>query len=241
VSLPSSVIDAMVAAGATAEVLAAAIKADQQIATDKATFRRAKAAERQRKSRMSRNVTQTERDKRDVTVTSPPPSASPSLSPPAPSPITTSPPPPTPSENASHSRSARSALVSDWPTDFAEQFWDAYPKRIEKQATLRKLDTLRRSGKLPWRVLMNGLRRYREATVSTEQQFIKSPVVWLNKGCWDDDPAALQRATGPPRERRNGFDVVREECLQEMENGHRSDDPEPLFDLDLTAVRSGVG
>ena len=60
------VLDALLAAGATAEMIVAAVKADAAQEENKILERRAKDAERQRKSRASRNVTVTPCDRRDA-------------------------------------------------------------------------------------------------------------------------------------------------------------------------------
>jgi len=66
VSLSPAVIDALVAAGATVEQLAAAVKADMAEAEQRKVQKRAKDAARQRKSRASRNVTVTACDNADA-------------------------------------------------------------------------------------------------------------------------------------------------------------------------------
>lgn len=65
-SLSASVIDALVAAGATVEQLAAAVKADLAEEAQRRAEKRAKDAARQRKSRSSRNVTVTPCDDADA-------------------------------------------------------------------------------------------------------------------------------------------------------------------------------
>ena len=60
--LSASMIDAMVSAGCTAEQLAAVIKADIAERESAANDRRARDAERQRRRRMSRDVTVTQCD-----------------------------------------------------------------------------------------------------------------------------------------------------------------------------------
>jgi hypothetical protein len=64
-SLSAAIIDALVEAGATVEQLAAAMKASIAEQDTRVMERRQKDAVRQRKSRASRNVTVTPRDKRD--------------------------------------------------------------------------------------------------------------------------------------------------------------------------------
>lgn len=82
-AISSSVIDAMLEAGATAEVIAAAWKADLLRQESELTEKRAKDAARQRKSRVSRNVTVTACDNNGQRVTKDTPLVPPSF-PPAP-------------------------------------------------------------------------------------------------------------------------------------------------------------
>jgi hypothetical protein len=70
-SLSVAVIDALVAAGATVEQLAAAVKADMAEAEERLAQKRANDAERQRRSRASRGVTVTPRDDALVTAGAP--------------------------------------------------------------------------------------------------------------------------------------------------------------------------
>jgi hypothetical protein len=81
------------------------------------------------------------------------------------------------------------ALVfeSDWPKDYRDLFWQAFPKRVDKQAAFKKLEQLRKLGKLPWATLIAGVGRYAESVRGTDPQYIKSPAAWLNAGKWDDE------------------------------------------------------
>lgn len=65
-SLSAAIIDALVASGATVEMLAAAVKADLAECEQRSVARRGKDAERQRKYRRSRRVTVTPRDSADA-------------------------------------------------------------------------------------------------------------------------------------------------------------------------------
>lgn len=75
-SIAPETIDAMIAAGASAEVLAAAWKAEMAAQEQLLETKRAKDAERQRRHRASRGVTVTECDKQDAPL-SPAPLLSP--------------------------------------------------------------------------------------------------------------------------------------------------------------------
>ena len=80
----------------------------------------------------------------------------------------------------------RSEIVAlgDWPKDFREQFWAAYPRKVEKKAAMALLDRVRRRGEVRFTDLMAAVGRY--AAQKIDLQYTKGPTVWLNRGCWDD-------------------------------------------------------
>jgi len=86
-------------------------------------------------------------------------------------------------ENKALSRKA-STLKPARAREF-EEFWQAFPKRINKQAAMRKFDALIKT--IETQHIIDAAKRYAKATQATEKQFIKSPDVWLNKGCYDDE------------------------------------------------------
>jgi hypothetical protein len=101
--MKAEILDALVKAGATAEMIVAAIKAEQDAAEAKRAEKRARDAERKRRSRANvRNVTRTDADM-GVTSRDTPPPSSPSSFPPIPPHITT-PSPPTPAAAAEGAR-----------------------------------------------------------------------------------------------------------------------------------------
>jgi len=66
-----------------------------------------------------------------------------------------------------------------------EEFWAAFPKRINKQAAIKRFEVALKQ--VSFEHLINAAKRYASATQSTEKQYIKAPDVWLNKGCYDDE------------------------------------------------------
>jgi hypothetical protein len=88
-------------------------------------------------------------------------------------------------------------LESDWPTDFREQFWQAYPRRVEKKAAFKKLELIFARAEVPWEKFINSVKSY--AAAGFEPQYIKHPTAWLNKGCWDDDPQPKGTHNGKAR------------------------------------------
>ncbi len=77
------------------------------------------------------------------------------------------------------------SLRSDFPSDFREQFWAAYPSKKGKAAALNALETIRKRGAVPWATLIDGVRAY---AATADPQFTKHPKTWLSQGCWDDEP-----------------------------------------------------
>lgn len=111
----------------------------------------------------------------------------------------------------------RASPSSDWPKDYQVQFWEFYPVKRGKGDALRKLDGLRKSGRVPWQDLINGLRRMLEALRAgwIEEKYIKHPSTWLNQGCWEDIYSApTGRLSG--RSSRTTFDDVIAEAEREF-------------------------
>ncbi len=81
---------------------------------------------------------------------------------------------------------------SDWPPDYGEQFWKAYPRRVGKKAAMDKLGKIKKRCEVSWQALMSGVLRYAAAVKHSDPQYIKHPSTWLNAGCWDDEHAPAQ-------------------------------------------------
>jgi len=81
-----------------------------------------------------------------------------------------------------------------------DEFYSAYPKRLNRKAALSRWETTLKGGVDPQRII-SAAQRYARACSSAcvEKQFIKAPDVWLNKGCYDDEDL-------PGRPNANGQD-----------------------------------
>lgn len=91
---------------------------------------------------------------------------------------------------------------SDWPSNYFDQFWERYPpgRKTEKRAVIEKLDRIKRDGEVTFSVLIAGVVRYADSR--PEPKYTKAPLVWLNRGCWDDE-------IEPPKpERMSMFDIA---------------------------------
>jgi hypothetical protein len=81
-----------------------------------------------------------------------------------------------------------------WPADYGEQFWEAYPRRVAKKAAMKALDNVRKSGEVPFEVLLSAVLTYARAVAGKDVQYVAHPATWLNAGRWDDDPTAIAGA-----------------------------------------------
>ncbi|MDO8596397.1 MAG: hypothetical protein Q7R45_07220 [Sulfuricaulis sp.] len=74
--------------------------------------------------------------------------------------------------------------TSDWPKDYRDRFWNAYPRKQAKKAAFKALDKLKKTGEVTFAKLMAGV-----ANIPIgEPIFIPHPATWLNRGGWDDEP-----------------------------------------------------
>lgn len=95
---------------------------------------------------------------------------------------------------------------NDWPKDYQEQFWSSYPRRIGKDATMRRLDTIRKSGAVRFAKVLDAVYLYRHKTQNTDMKYIAHPATWLSQGRWKDDPNAIAGHASDGRgEVKNGF------------------------------------
>jgi len=91
-----------------------------------------------------------------------------------------------------------------WPKDYQEQFWGAWPKirRQNKHVAMKALDKVRKSGKVPFEVILAAVEVYRHETRDKEKQFILLPSSWINDRRWEDEHVPGHNGRG---EVKNGF------------------------------------
>lgn len=69
-----------------------------------------------------------------------------------------------------------------------EEFYRAYPKHVDRKAAAKKYETVVKSGISEDKLIdAAGCYSVHCRSKSVDPDFIKSPLVWLNKGCWDDE------------------------------------------------------
>ena len=89
---------------------------------------------------------------------------------------------PNPHPNTKKKRSARGQSVSG---DF-ERFWQAYPRKVAKQAARRAFARV----DVPLERLLQALEQQKTETQWQREngRYIPHPVTWLNQGRWEDEP-----------------------------------------------------
>ena len=69
-------------------------------------------------------------------------------------------------------------------------FWSIYPKKVDKVNALKKWASLKLYNHEPMQECINGLKaqlKAQDERFKREKQFIKSPTVYLNGQCWNDE------------------------------------------------------
>src|SRR5215207_4166526 len=154
-SLTPEMVDAMIDAGLTREQMAALMKASLAAEEQKVVEKRAKDAARQRKSRVSRNVTVTPCDTCD---TPSPNDALPNLE--------------TLEVNLNPTPLKVPPQKSDFPKDAFEQWYAAYPRKVAPKAARKAFVRIERSGEVTFAELMAGTGAYARSVVGKETAFI---------------------------------------------------------------------
>ena len=69
-----------------------------------------------------------------------------------------------------------------------DRWYAVYPKKVEKIAAQRNFARLMTSGTVTFDNLMSVTARFAASVAGKDKQYIKGPAVWLNKGCYLDEP-----------------------------------------------------
>jgi hypothetical protein len=83
-------------------------------------------------------------------------------------------------------------IYSDFQNEF-EEFWEHYPKKVDKGAALRAFKKAAKSQDL--NEVIAGAKRYAEDPNLPEKQFIKNPATWLNAEAWSNPPLPVRKKT----------------------------------------------
>jgi len=83
---------------------------------------------------------------------------------------------------------------ADWPKDYRELFWQAYPRKVGKGAAIRKLEAICKNGEIEFSRLLAAV----SSITASEEKFIPHPLTWLNQGRYLDGGATSQPSTFTP-------------------------------------------
>jgi biotin operon repressor len=90
-----------------------------------------------------------------------------------------------------------------------DEFWNHYPKKVDKGAALRAFRKAAKSYDLD--DVIAGAKRYAQDPNLPEKQFIKNPATWLNAESWNNGP--LPSRSAPNRQEQN------KKAIEEFLNG----------------------
>jgi hypothetical protein len=187
----AAIVRALVAAGATPEMILAAVEAAEGSQQDAIAARRANDAERARRYR-DRHVTS-----RDVTVTD----VTDELVSPAPLPVFFKSSEPSQKDPKGSQKGSRQTSDADF-----DAFWSAYPRREgsdPKQPALKYFRQAVRGGTDPQTIII-AAQHFRSSQLGKDARFIPQARTWLKEARWEDSAprlAVVPTATSPPRQR----------------------------------------
>lgn len=135
------------------------------------------AAERQARYRESK------RNNRNATVTSRPPESD------------------TDTDTDSNTNVVADAVKTTKPKPYTpafENFWSAYPRKVNKLAASKAYTTAIKQTGVTHENLSLSATQFAAAhrSARTEEQFIPHPATWLNKGGWENDLSGIKPSTG---------------------------------------------
>jgi hypothetical protein len=90
----------------------------------------------------------------------------------------------------------QSVVTADWPAEYANQFWRAYPRRVAKKPAMEALERLRRSGDVTFTALLAAVERYAESVRGTDPKYVCHASTWLNQERWTDETEHLGNTHG---------------------------------------------
>lgn len=84
--------------------------------------------------------------------------------------------------------------ADDWPDDFLEQFWSAFPPfrkqaKAKVGAKLARIRTQTGKQKVTWASLFGGVMKF---AATNPGEYAPAPMVWLNDGRWDREYGTQQ-------------------------------------------------
>lgn len=96
------------------------------------------------------------------------------------------------------------------------RFWDAYPRKVGKQAALKAWKKLAPDDKLTEKILSAvAAQKHCQQWIKDGGQFIPNPTTWINQGRWEDETEIDTTGT-----RRKSFSEIAAEMAKRTEGKH---------------------
>lgn len=83
-------------------------------------------------------------------------------------------------------------IYSDFLENDFEEFWNHYPKKVDKGAAIRAFRKATKKDDVAR--IIDGAKRYAEDPNLPEKQFIKNPATWLNAEAWTNPPLPARKS-----------------------------------------------
>ncbi|MGK8640432.1 DUF1376 domain-containing protein [Brucella anthropi] len=104
------------------------------------------------------------------------------------------------------------SIKPDFDSEFEQQFWPIYPRRVGRGQALKAFRSARKQAELE--TILAGVRRYAEQRRGENPEYTRHASTWLNGQSWLDE--ADQKFTAhrnePPPKPRNIGDAIRDEA-----------------------------
>lgn len=104
------------------------------------------------------------------------------------------------------------SIKPDFDSEFEQQFWPIYPRRVGRGQALKAFRSARKQTELE--TILAGVRRYAEQRRGENPEFTRHASTWLNGQSWLDeaDPKFTAHRNEPPPKPRNIGDAIRDEA-----------------------------
>jgi hypothetical protein len=84
-------------------------------------------------------------------------------------------------------------IIENFQNYHFEEFWETYPKKVDKGAALRAFRKAAKTQDLA--LVIEGAKRYAEDPNLPDKQFVKNPATWLNAESWNNGPLPKRKTT----------------------------------------------
>lgn len=101
------------------------------------------------------------------------------------------------------------------PPSAFDEWWEAYPRKVGKDAARPVFDRVLKAGKASVTDLIAAAERYAAERAEQDPQFTKHPKTWLNGGHWADEPPSR---AWPQSNGRRAYSAL-ERLMEETDNG----------------------